>query len=144
VQTFLPDPDFATSAGVLDRQRLGKQRVETLQIMTALLTGTGWVNHPATKMWRGHEVKLLHYQAAICDEWENRGYQDTCWVKTLSLAFKHGIKPLQVTVDPSWLGDEAFHLSHRSNLFRKNPAHYGAFWPDVPADLPYVWPVRED
>lgn len=36
MQTFLPYPDFAESASVLDRQRLGKQRVETLQVMKAL------------------------------------------------------------------------------------------------------------
>jgi len=28
MQTFLPYPDFARSAAVLDRQRLGKQRLE--------------------------------------------------------------------------------------------------------------------
>ena len=33
MQTFLPYPDFARSAAVLDRQRLGKQRVEVLQIL---------------------------------------------------------------------------------------------------------------
>jgi hypothetical protein len=36
LQTFLPYPDFAESAAVLDRMRLGKQRVETLQIAQAL------------------------------------------------------------------------------------------------------------
>jgi len=36
MQTFLPYPDFKRSAQVLDRQRLGKQRVENLQLMTAL------------------------------------------------------------------------------------------------------------
>ncbi len=36
MQTFLPYPDFARSAAVLDPARLGKQRVETLQILRAL------------------------------------------------------------------------------------------------------------
>ena len=36
MQTFLPYPDFAESAKVLDNKRLGKQRVECLQIMKAL------------------------------------------------------------------------------------------------------------
>lgn len=30
MQTFLPYPDFVESASVLDRQRLGKQRVEVI------------------------------------------------------------------------------------------------------------------
>lgn len=37
MQTFLPYPNFKASARVLDTKRLGKQRVENLQIMSALL-----------------------------------------------------------------------------------------------------------
>lgn len=142
MQTFLPHANFNESARSLDRQRLGKQRVETLQIMKALLTDTGWVNHPATQMWRGHEASLLRYQACVCQEWTDRGYRDTCWGKTLDLALEHRIAP-RFDDDPPWLGDTDFHRSHRSNLIRKKPEHYGSLWPDVPADLPYVWPLRE-
>jgi len=35
MQTFLPYADFARCAEVLDPRRLGKQRVEALQIMRA-------------------------------------------------------------------------------------------------------------
>ena len=42
---------------------------------------------------------------------------------------------------PRWLGDEAFHLSHRSNLVRKDPEFYRLRFGDVPDDLPYVWPT---
>ena len=58
MQTFLPYKDFSRSAKVLDRQRLGKQRVEGLQILQCLL-GIGslrWKNHPAVKMWKGAEL----------------------------------------------------------------------------------------
>jgi hypothetical protein len=44
---------------------------------------------------------------------------------------------------PRWLGDEDFHLAHRSALVRKDPEHYRRLFPDVPDDLPYVWPVVE-
>jgi hypothetical protein len=37
MQTFLPHATYADSARVLDQKRLGKQRVETLQIMQVLL-----------------------------------------------------------------------------------------------------------
>ena len=36
MQTFLPYPDFAKSAMCLDNKRLGKQRIECLQILKAL------------------------------------------------------------------------------------------------------------
>lgn len=86
MQTFLPYEDFAATALVLDRQRLGKQRVETMQILTALLTGRGWVNHPATLMWAGYEVALLDYQLAVCDEWTAvRGYRDSCADKCINM-----------------------------------------------------------
>lgn len=44
---------------------------------------------------------------------------------------------------PPWLGDTAFHLSHRPALVRKDPAHYRPLFPDVPDDVPYVWPSSD-
>jgi len=85
MQTFLPLEDFTASAQSLDRQRLGKQRVECLQILNALSNpGYGWQNHPAVTMWRGAELSLAKYGVAICDEWLRRGYKDTCKAKILS------------------------------------------------------------
>ena len=136
MQTFLPYADFSESAKVLDMKRLGKQRVETLQIMKALLDPSyGWQNHPAVKMWRGHEMYLFIYQEAICNEWTSRGYKDTCLEKTRAL-----IEQQNVGIGkPSWLGREDIHESHRSNLTRKFPEWYSQFW-DESEDLPYVWP----
>jgi hypothetical protein len=136
MQTFLPEPDFAASAAVLDRQRLGKQRVEVMQLLGAL-TGqrAGWASHPAARMWRGHEVALARYGLAVVAEWTSRGYRDTCGPKIEALA-----AGLADAGPPRWLGDEAFHLAHRSNLVRKLPGHYAPLWPGVPDDLPYVWP----
>lgn len=139
MQTFLPHADFTESAKVLDRQRLGKQRVENLQIMNALLLGKGWVNHPATKMWRGYEGALLEYQVAIIGEWVSRGYNDTCMDKTITVYYDN-VTDLTIYW-PWWLGDADFHASHRSNLLRKNPDHYNQFGWDEPNNLPYVWPV---
>src|SRR3712207_6920370 len=54
MQTFLPVADFDESARLLDSPRLGKQRVETLQVLRALeLPDYGWVSHPVVRMWRG-------------------------------------------------------------------------------------------
>jgi len=138
MQTFLPYKDFVKSASVLDRQRLGKQRVENLQVIKALITpGYGWQNHPAVKMWRGHEYTLLKYQEAICNEWTSRGYKDTCLEKSIDLLAGY---PIGIT-KPEWLGDVEFHKSHQSNLLRKFPEHYSQYFTDVPDDLEYVWPI---
>lgn len=137
MQTFLPLPNFAASARCLDNRRLGKQRVETLQILKALTTPSyGWNNHPATRMWRGHSNALALYGLAICKEWIGRGYRDTCTDKIAAF-----LSPDAPTDLPAWLGSAPFHASHRSNLLRKEPAHYSQFhWTDGP-DLPYVWPT---
>ena len=195
MQTFLPFSDFTASAQALDGMRLGKQRVETYQLLQRLLgerlitgekvatgrtrrvslspEGTpedeilwehrpilkkvnwpkerwvrepiltrGWIRHPAKLMWEGHELSLLSYQRAICEEWARRGYSDSCWEKSSYLLEPHRERLLASGADapPSWLGREEFHLSHRSNLLRKDPAHYGRLWPEVLDDLPYLWP----
>jgi hypothetical protein len=142
MQTFLPRASYKGSAVVLDRQRLGKQRVEGLQLLNALspnYTHRGWRNHPAVRMWRGHEGALARYVLAVCEEWVSRGYMDTCADKVRALMDAH---PEWTGATPSWFGDEEFHRSHRSNLVRKAPEHYAPlFEPGLPADLPYVWPT---
>lgn len=141
MQTFLPYPDFAASARVLDMRRLGKQRVEALQILQVLAGLThGWRNHPAVRMWRGHAMMLTQYLCNVVAEWHDiRGYNDTCREKARIIL--EAYPQLQTEYDmPSWVGDPAFHASHRSNLVRKDPAHYGPIFTDVGPDLPYVWP----
>jgi Pyrimidine dimer DNA glycosylase len=98
-------------------------------------------------MWRGHEEALASYGLAIVDEWLRRGGADTCGA---SIVDELGRRPrsqaqlarLQRRGLPAWLGDEAFHRAHRSNLLRKDPEWYGRMWPEEPDDLEYVWPVR--
>jgi hypothetical protein len=135
MQTFLPYDSYVLSAHCLDAQRLGKQRVEVLQILNAL-TGksAGWKNHPATKMWRGHEAGLSWYGITMCLEWCNRGYDDTCLHKIQAL-----VSPDKNDF-PEWFGDERLHDSHKSNLLRKLPEHYKQFNWEVDANLGYYWP----
>lgn len=156
MQTFLPYPDFEQSMRSLDYRRLGKQRVECFQLLKALgdpdscdlsdmpdyteltingitakLKVPGWTNHPATKMWRGYAGLLAVYHDAAITEWVRRGYKNT-----MRLRAKPGPWPA-----PPWLGDAAFHASHRSNLLRKAPEHYGQFGWEEPDNLEYIWPV---
>lgn len=138
MQTFLPYPDFLRSAMVLDDKRLGKQRVETLQILNALHgLSKGWTNHPATKMWRGYENALVEYGTMICHVWADvRGFNDTCTGKIRS--FLDRTKTAEM---PPWLGDVELHESHRSNLIRKDIWFYAPRFPDTEWFLDYVWPV---
>jgi hypothetical protein len=150
VQTFLPYADFAASARVLDRKRLGKQRVETIQVVRALtVPGYGWANHPAALMWRGFEEALGRYGLACCDAWTELGFGDTCAATIAADLRSAGVGALRHQPElaaagalPPWLGDPDLHRSHQSALVRKDPEHYRVHFPDVPDDLPYVWPVR--
>ncbi|MGL5818268.1 MAG: MSMEG_6728 family protein, partial [Phycicoccus sp.] len=141
---FLPYPDPRASAAVLDDRRLGKQRVETFQVLRALTWPTyAWKNHPAVRMWRGFVPGLVAYGLACIDEWRARGRADA--TRTALLEFTAGVEPEWNRLHdagelPPWVGDEVLHLSHRSALVRKSPEHYRPHFGDVPDDLPYVWP----
>lgn len=183
MQTFLPYASYTKSAKALDNKRLGKQRVETLQVLQVLLgerlvtsdkttvlvkgkdengdpaivertrkvprpkaewarepvKSKGWSHHPAVMMWRGHELELLKYQEAVCNEWTSRGFNDSCLEKTHYLVAPY-LDELKEGV-PSFVGDDDFHTSHKSNLIRKDEAHYGKQWDGLNGDLPYLWPV---
>lgn len=143
MQTFLPFSNFNSSALVLDRQQLSKQRVDTLQIMMALMTGTGRTNHPATLMWRRYEWALLEYQRAICREWLARGHKDVFFDKTEELYLKKRTW-VEERVWPNWLAFGEMHLSHQSNLLKKDYAHYRQYFPWAPLDMEYVWPQEQE
>lgn len=150
MQTFLPYSGFAATARVLDVRRLGKQRVEALQVLRGLIVpGYGWRHHPAVRMWAGYEEALVRYGLEICQRWCAAGGSDTC-ASTMLADLREGTGVLgprsqddlaAVGALPPWLGEPGFHLSHQSALVRKDPAHYARLFPGVPDDLPYVWPV---
>ncbi len=149
MQTFLPYNDFAASAAVLDDRRLGKQRVEALQVLRALTWTTyGWKRHPAVRMWAGYPDGVAAYGLAVCAEWTGRGRRDTCAV-TISADLAAAGRPAPRTQAelarhrelPQWLGDERLHRSHRSALVRKDPAFYGPLFPDADPEKDYFWPV---
>ncbi|MET8575325.1 MSMEG_6728 family protein [Streptomyces sp. NPDC005012] len=153
MQTFLPYADFRRSALALDRRRLGKQRVEALQVFRALtVPGYGWQHHPAVRMWAGYEEALVRYGLEVCRVWREQGRPDTC-ADSLTAEYAAlrpdaaDVRPQQELAEagelPAWLGDRAFHRSHRSALLRKDPEEYAARFAGVPDDLPYVWPPSD-
>lgn len=148
MQTFLPFPSFAESARVLDPARLGKQRVETLQILRALIVPTyGWQRHPAVGMWRGHVPALTAYGLAMVDAWDLLGHADTVRDQLAEFAPHVVGRPQEALAAdgllPPWLGDPALHESHRSKLIAKDPVRYRPFFPGTPEGLEYVWPPVE-
>jgi len=138
MQTFMPLPDFLSSLTVLDYRRLGKQRVEAKQLIDTILERPtksgkprkGWRNHPAAIMWRGYVPALQHYHNLCIDEWITRGYKNSMPREEIADAI----------VMPHWMGDPAFHASHRSNLLRKDPKYYSGWGWTESDNLEYLWP----
>jgi hypothetical protein len=152
VITFLPEADFTLTAQRLDRLRLGKQRTEAKMLLQCIYDGGGaWSNHPAYAMWEESPFGLALYGITICEEWISRGYQDNQRDQIINLAMSlddgipiHAMTQQHAAIEhllPLWLGQHNVHQSHKSNLIRKSPEHYREFWPSVPDNLPYHWPV---
>lgn len=196
MQTFLPYPDFALSAKVLDNKRLGKQRLEAKQILEINLIKVcpekygidwgnysifelsnenvelsgwnsqtkemgwsnlpsfleshpnfklNWENHPAVLMWRGYEFALAEYGWKICDEWRTRGFRDNQLNFFYDLFMQFGASGKTYELPP-WFGDFKLHLSHQSNLLRKDWNYYIGYFGENIQDstLPYYWPVKKE
>jgi hypothetical protein len=163
MQTFVPTTTgYADIAKTLDRQRLNKQALEGWQIMMTLLEldpqgnhrqAKGWRNHPAVKMWRGHEQALNNYVQFMVKEWKSRGYKSTIGDKaeiTIKQAVRLGIVDPSNDTLPDWLTDpelrEAVASSHRVALLNKDYEWYSQFdWVEDTGRRPdtyeYVWPV---
>jgi hypothetical protein len=139
MQTFLPLASFEKSLACLDYKRLGKQRVEAMQILKVLRgeakpTKTGriaWSNHPAVLMWKDYEEALALYMNTAIRLWVARGYKNN-----MSLA-----KIVERIEIPPWFGCKHFHASHRANLLRKDYEFYSRYgWSENP-ETPYFWPI---
>ena len=136
MQSFLPYSNFKKSAESLDYRRLGKQRVEAMQIYNVLTDkNRGFANHPAVKMWEGYNGALAEYHNVIITEWIKRGYVNN--MKYIIYEDKYEY--------PWWLGNEDFHRAMRGRLIDKLSEFY---LPKFPNDQgfnngKYLWPVNE-
>ena len=133
MQTFLPYDDFEKTFRCLDWRRLGKQRVEAMQIYNIISGRTekkGWSSHPCVKMWRGYNNALALYHNLCIKEWVSRGYNNN-----MSLIECEG-----EIIYPNWLGGDKFHALHRGTLLFKAPEWYSQFgWTEEPK-YEYIWP----
>lgn len=144
MQTFMTHDNYTDTAKALDNKRLGKQRVEAYQILKALrgdYNDTGaWVNHPATVMWRNHQYELALYGLTISMEFYERGFDGYA----MMMKFTDLCNDLQSgnrESYPWWINHQLLHLTHQSNLMRKNAEFYEF---DVPNNIPYVWPLDDE
>lgn len=161
MQTFLTHASFKETAQSLDLQRLGKQRVEAYQVLLQLCGLRmvdyplweprlgGW-NHPAMAMWSGHEISLVEYIRAMCEEWAARGHKDSCLEKS-EFVLELMKEDSWSKETPLWVGNKDLHETHRSNLLRKDFEFYKTRFPEsIPPEnngertyLEYIWPKTE-
>lgn len=157
----MPYPDYVRSARALDNKRLGQQRNEAYTILENVLEkDTGWIHHPAVKMWEYWPESLAAYGIIVCEVWverptKTRPYRiDSVADKIRKLMKENWLTPdSSQKMRPPWVGDELFHKSHQSNLVRKGYEKYLKTndvelykwyrdqFPDVPVDMEYVWPT---
>ena len=133
MQTFLPYKDFERVAQVLDNRRLNKQILECYQVLNVLSNDdpkAAWRNHPAVKMWRGHEFALYNYVQKMIIEAKNRGIKtdknsDNIYQLRLRKGLTWGMG------NPAWLSDKSvmkrITTTHKANLFKKEPESYFQF-----------------
>ena len=150
MQTFLPYSNFIKTFEVLDYKRLGKQRVEAMQLLN-ILTGIqktkGWINHPATLMWKGYENALSLYHDMCIVEWVSRGYKNNMELRFFknSNIDKEALKNFKFTDMPWWMNNEEMHRSHRARLIEKDEDFYLRKFPNDKGfnNGNYFWPVNE-
>lgn len=143
MQTWLPLPDFAETALVLDDERLAECIKDAEKVVEANKNGKAkLLEHPSAVMWRGYGLSLVMYGQEMCDEWYRRKQEPHPRAQFFTdLLDTYAATEIQ---DPPWLGDPMFHACQRSNLLRKNPLHYRRLWPLEAADAVLVWPVVRD
>ena len=134
MQTFLPYKDFTKSAQALDSKRLNKQVLEGYQILKVLSNPdprAGWRNHPAVKMWRGHEFGLWDYVMAMVAEATSRGIKTDKNMENLQ-ALRNTEQIYWGEGLPTWFDSDMLMrkvtATHKFNLYRKDSTYYKDFW----------------
>ena len=150
---------FRASLAVLDNRRIGKQRVEALQLIKAIelrakakqydpndiaayfkdkgLRRPGWISHVCTLMWEDHLEALKLYMNCAIKEWCTRKNKDGRPTKN-TMKLVH-VDTSKITRLPPFIGDDEFHAVHRSNLIYKDAEYYGqALWTEEPC-TGYIW-----
>lgn len=142
MQSFVTDSCLLTCVKNLDNKRLGKQRLEGLQMLNSIYSGStrGLFHNHCTKMWKNHPLALQAYINFCIQEWIFRGFKNTM-----------KIFPEYSEQMPDWFYWKSLQRSHRANLLRKNLAFYKDKFIKTPQDYEilrpylycgYLWPTK--
>lgn len=156
MQVFLPFGLSRDSMTCLDSKRLGKQRVECLQILNALQgKSKGWRHHPATLMFHGAEEALRIMGDWAIAEWIRRGYTNN--MKPFSHRPIGIMQSMPPDFWPEWYCEDDLVQkvieSHRLNLLRKDYNYYSrviqnrtglSYGKHEIENAQYVWPVSKE
>lgn len=150
MQTFMPDFDFRIVAATLDHKRLGKQRVEALQLLQAFNDlANRWRNHPVFRMWYMNRGLLAAYGIAMCNHWAALGYSDNCKNRIIDALPCDTLRQFAITYAttginslpemyelPEWMKPrDGYNIrsEYRAILLEKNFKHYGKMnWSEDP------------
>lgn len=141
--TYLPLANVSDSVALLHREDLLLTTVDALKTLACLadLRVPEKKRSLCERMWLGYEGGLWFYFLTCCKEMQRRTESA---VVTL---VKHGMAVAEPAgfaaappLLPRWFGWRPIHRSHASTLIRQRPTHYGQRWPDVPLDMPVLWP----
>ena len=130
MQVYRPYIDHGRSAEFLDDLRLGRQRVETKQVILAILRKlgilrdgkTGWLNHPIVLMYfnngRPYLDDLVRYFYAVVDEWVRRGFVNNISLNDIESLIKY------VNYEYGTPVSEVMAREYRRVLLLKDPCYY--------------------
>lgn len=168
MQTFLPYDDVVKTMKCLDYQRLGKQRVEAMQIMKALKQGPKVIRcYDPKQLPAGRKYihiynyfpdKLSKYEKYVKTPWFNHPatkmwrdnldalayYHNACIDEWIARGYNNNmlhIKHKKKFKMPSWFGNKVFHAKHRGTLLSKNKKWYSQFKWKEKAVYDYYWPI---
>ena len=139
MQIFMPYSDYEKSGWSLYPGHPGHLGNQFYREGKTLVKG-GWKNHPASKIWWDYRFSLCEYLKILYHILKEREindyiihYKEICELQ----------KQFTNTGKPPFIGNKAFHDSHKSNLIRKDKEKnwnwYQQFNWQVPDSLPYIW-----
>lgn len=139
MQTFVPEKTIPGCVRVLDPMRLNNQVNEAATLIRTLThLHEGWKNHPAAHMWRDCVSALAVYGMACAVKHAQKDPR----VRFFTQFIHSG--PISL---PWWWAHNSVQVSHRLNLWYKDPNYYTQYKRpscDVESKPPYVWPIHHD
>ena len=141
MQTFLPYKNYDQCAEILDNKRLNKQILEAYQILKVLSGQSpsgAWRNHPAVLMWKNAEYSLKAYAKTMIKEAKARGIRTEKNESNID-ALEAICGEIWGTQKPFWATASSPHINrinitHRANLYRKDPIYYAEFYRDTTSE----------